>query len=143
MATLFFLPGCSTTETKEKAPDTEKPAVEIKDSVYLDSSFEVVNKTEPGKPDIKSTENIWTVAPKSTLKKVLEDWAERAAWSVSYETEVIVELHNKQPVDLYANSVDAAAVELSKTLNLRAQGLFVVPYSGNKVIRVFTKGVKQ
>jgi len=134
-----FLSACS---TMDKAEGTQQPAVEIKNSAYLDSSFEVENKKKPGDPDIKSTENVWTVAPESTLKRVLEVWAERAQWSVSYETLVVVELYNKKPVALYADSIDVAAVELSKNLNLKAQGLFVVPYSGNKVIRVFTKGVK-
>ncbi|MGE4501187.1 MAG: hypothetical protein AB7C96_12630 [Hydrogenovibrio sp.] len=138
LATLVLV-GCASTTTKEDQAAKEKPAVEVKDTVYLESSFSVVNKTEPGQDEIQSTENIWIVEPKTTLKRVLEQWAERASWDVSYETGAVVELYNTKPVELYGESIRAATMELSKTLTLPSKGIFVVPYPGNSIIRVFSK----
>lgn len=141
LSLIFGLTACGSVDIKNSDQKTEptSPAVEVKDTVYLDSSFEVVNKKNPDQISIQSTENIWEIKPKQTLQDVLVDWAHKAQWSVSYETEALVELQNTKPVHIYAASIDGAVSQVSKILNLKEKKIFLIPYAGNRVIRVFNK----
>lgn len=140
----LLLGGCASqpAQPESNAVPLSKNNVSVEDDSYLSPSFSVAKnkvKVEPVE-QVQKTTPVWVVKKGATVKSTVMDWAKHSDWDVSWEVKSTeTQLFNTKDVPIPAKTLPEAVSILFKSLNMAKKGIYQVPYSGNKIVRIYER----